>query len=364
MSKSHITFITQRIPIIVAPTLAYIGGVVAQLDGTTASAGCIVAIALALAAYTITSMRMWLVVATIASALTGSWRMASECMKTYECAAYLQKSSKLPDARIESIEATQGGTPKVQITLLNGTFRAYLIGESLAGCHVGDHICGGCIRPIAVHSRTQSWSLLRSGVHAMIFTQGNPQWIIRPTPQSNSLLRNQLDAMSARIQTAFGSLSPETATLANALFLGNTRFNAQCLEQLRSTCTQWGINHFLARSGIHLSIIAGCALGAMRYFPIHITLQYLVVLICILCYSLLTICSVSYYRALWMMCVYIAALVIARPPNILHSVCLVTLGTLLWNPALITALDFQLSFGLTVILALFTHGKHIATQNS
>jgi ComEC/Rec2-related protein len=145
------------------------------------------------------------------------------------------------------------------------------------------------------------------------------------------------------------------------LFLGNkkiTRHN----ELIREYCKYWGISHYLARSGLHLVLFAIATDLLFRFLPLPFIVKELTLLCIFIIYALLSWSSISFLRSLLMLCSYKIARLCIQQTNVLHILCLTTWYVLLVNPIQLFFLDFQLSFGITFLLALHTQIAHQKKQ--
>ena len=144
-------------------------------------------------------------------------------------------------------------------------------------------------------------------------------------------------------------LSKTTSNLFFLIFLGKK--DGKGIET-RSNFSWWGIIHYMARSGLHvmlLFIIINTSLSLLR-LP-HYIKNVCVLALCVL-YHILTWPSTSFIRALIIVICCQLCKIMKIPINITHLLHIAILICLLYNPASLFALDFQLTFALTYTLII------------
>lgn len=149
--------------------------------------------------------------------------------------------------------------------------------------------------------------------------------------------------------------SPLQRDTRNFLIVTLTGDTSYISKETRNIFADAGIAHILALSGMHISIIAGFLLIIL--FPINFTgrykLRYFFSVILIWCYILITGMSPSTVRAGIMASVYLVALIIERKNKALNSLFIAGLIILLFDPAAIFDIGFQLSFITVAGIILF-----------
>ncbi len=147
-------------------------------------------------------------------------------------------------------------------------------------------------------------------------------------------------------------MRPDVKELFNSLFLGKKISPSQYLNHLKQQHKQWGTSHYLARSGLHMTIFIMGWQALLKLFPLASALQYLIVSLLALLYAILSWQSISFFRALLIFLLAQVAMTLQRKTNTFLQVILASLLVLINNPFHLSFLDFQLSFGLTLALAL------------
>ncbi|MFC1845655.1 ComEC/Rec2 family competence protein [Candidatus Dependentiae bacterium] len=109
----------------------------------------------------------------------------------------------------------------------------------------------------------------------------------------------------------------------------------------------------MARSGLHLVIFMFLWGIIFSFIPLPFTYKQLALIGLGLFYCLLSWTSISFIRAISIFLLYKISPLLHKQGQLLHLLTIICLVTLIWNPAQLLFLDFQLSFGLTLALAWF-----------
>ncbi|MFH1644331.1 MAG: ComEC/Rec2 family competence protein [bacterium] len=144
-------------------------------------------------------------------------------------------------------------------------------------------------------------------------------------------------------------LTPLTFSYFSSIFLGNK--NNKNMTDLKIKFNNWGIIHYLARSGLHIVIFILLWTFLLRFIPITIFYKILFLILISFIYHMFSWPSISYYRAFYLFLFIQTGQLLNLQTNFLHLLSLVCLTILLFNPIQLFFLDFQLSFGLTLALA-------------
>ncbi len=222
------------------------------------------------------------------------------------------------------------------------------------------------LKTSAIKNNSYKRYLIKEKISATIFIQKalNYQIIYRPTFSLHRTIFHVRDTIFSALRKYIDRF---TFSLFSQIFLGNKNLNKKQLEKIKDLFAQWGISHYLARSGLHLVIFIIIWNYLLSCFPIPFFLNQILLIMLILIYSLLSWSSISYERALFMFLIYKLSLLAHRPCHYIHLIFLVTGLVLLFNPYQLFFLDFQLSFGLTLALAWFTYieaNKKLFSQKS
>lgn len=190
---------------------------------------------------------------------------------------------------------------------------------------------------------------LRSSIIGTIYCKGEQCTLL---PTSPTLLDITRTHVQEKIQSL---LSPEAYQLFTTIFLGAS---PKTMFSQRVAYMSWGISHYLARSGLHLVLLAGIIYWCMMILPLSLYIKRGITACFILIYSLLSTPSISFVRACIMLGCHISCFFIHIPAHTMHILSLTTLAILAYNPVYLFCLDFQLSFFLTYALILCTRPIH------
>jgi len=190
--------------------------------------------------------------------------------------------------------------------------------------------------------------LMKEGIAATAFKQEQPITLLsRNSISVTRWLFNTKQTLFGAFKTAINN---QTFAFFSAIFLGEKTALKQN-KALENPFKQWGIVHYLARSGLHLVIIISLCSFLLRWIPIGFLYKQLLLLISVTLYSLLTWSSISFMRALLIFFMYTACMLSRTPHHLMQLLLLCCFLFLLINPLYVLFLDFQLSFGLTFALA-------------
>lgn len=152
-------------------------------------------------------------------------------------------------------------------------------------------------------------------------------------------IRKQLTA------TYYKLLSEKNAGILTAMMLGDTNnLDADIKELYREN----GISHILAISGLHISLLGLTLYKIFRRLRVPLFLSTAFTLLFLYSYGILTGFGVSTNRAVVMMGVYMAALLVGRTYDLLSGTAFSALIILLQSPLEITSAGFLLSFGAVI----------------
>lgn len=181
----------------------------------------------------------------------------------------------------------------------------------------------------------------------------HPKWNIN---RFVAQLRNKLFHSLQR------ATNKETFALFSSIFLGNRTAVKKHMDYAKEPFKNWGISHYLARSGLHLVIFGLVWHFILGFLPLIFFWKQLFLLLLVTCYAFLSWSSVSFNRALIMFLIAKFCLLNKTRLHYVHLICLATSMVLICNPLQLFYLDFQLSFGLTFALAWFAHIQHYKKQ--
>lgn len=151
------------------------------------------------------------------------------------------------------------------------------------------------------------------------------------------------------VQSLSTRLSPGSMSLFNVLFLGCKSLFDPFMQEL--FCT-WGLSHVLARSGLHLSLLAWLLAQPSRFLIMPYPAQQLIIFLLLGLFMFFTPGTNSIHRSFVMTTIQFLAIIAGRVTSNLHILLFTALIMLFINPAILFALDFQLTFLLTFCVIL------------
>lgn len=182
-----------------------------------------------------------------------------------------------------------------------------------------------------------------------------PRLLYRPYLSVSRFCARLKNKILALIKT---HLSSTTAKLVSAMVLGYKIARDHEWFDIQDNMQKWGIVHYLARSGLHVTLVIILLLSILGWIPLHIRIKRLAAVLLLTIFALLTWMSVSFQRALTTFFLGIFAQSFYLPIQSLQLLCASALLICIINPWHIFFLDFQLSFLMTGLLILFFDRQH------
>ncbi len=181
-----------------------------------------------------------------------------------------------------------------------------------------------------------------------------PQFIVKTTShlplliKINCLFTQVRDSVARSLKNKMKS---DNFFLFSSLFLGAPVEKTVEMDFLKQRFAEWGISHYLARSGLHVVIMLLLWQAVMRMIPLGIILKNIILLCIVGICTALSWSSVSFTRAIisygiTRFCLFGKVQVLA-----LNTVALACIFVLCINPFHLFFLNFQLSFLLALALA-------------
>lgn len=164
--------------------------------------------------------------------------------------------------------------------------------------------------------------------------------------------KNIVTHTKAPTQTSLLHENKIADTLIQTIVLG-IKINHPLYTHIKNTCNWWGIRHYLARSGLHFSIIFFFILYLLTFLPVPWYIkQSIISLLCITVYTC-TWYSVSFLRSFLFYLLITACNIFHVRIVSIHLLNLTFCIVLLYNPYTLCFLDFQLTFAATYLLLWF-----------
>jgi competence protein ComEC len=203
---------------------------------------------------------------------------------------------------------------------------------------------------------------LKEGILFTAFTHHNDY----TTHEKSSLtvlakIGSYLSSLRDNIVNRLKNKMPDSCyTLFASLFLGAPDTGS---AELKEHFNAWGIAHYLARSGLHVIIMLLIWNYLLRYVPMGLIKKNLLLSLVLVVCSALSWSSVSFTRALLSYLMGTLLFMSGFQQHALNMISFICLLILVYNPFYLFFLNFQLSFGLTCVLA-WLHELTLQTQRS
>lgn len=257
------------------------------------------------------------------------------------CSAHEAETTMRLVVSIEGIGKSQLTTPSV--------FPAIKAGDIIS-------FTGELHTPENMHDLPDEWDmesfLHRQGIIATAFLRPEQIDIIG---QSNAFIWK-----IKRLQTAIisllgaSSLSDDTTSFLIATITGD---DSLLSTETRNTYSSSGLAHILALSGLHVGIIAFVI--AVILFPLYLAghnrTRFIITIIILWLYAIMTGLSPSVTRAVIMTSVYLIGIIIQRHYSSMNALCCAALIILIFSPMSLYSAGFQLSFAAVVSILLFAN---------
>lgn len=191
--------------------------------------------------------------------------------------------------------------------------------------------------------------LTKENIHASFFLLTKKQIFLKNRPDQ-SYARIFWNLREKTYQRIKQKLSPLSTAFLGLLFLGKKKFNET--DSLRNLFNEWGLAHYLARSGLHIVLLMSIWSFLLAFIPLNLWIKRFFLVAISIIYACLSWTSTSFFRALWVFMLASMGKLIWQHVNILHLLSLICLIMLILNPINLFFLDFQLTFCLTLALLL------------
>lgn len=195
----------------------------------------------------------------------------------------------------------------------------------------------------------------KQGIIATGYLGKEQPFIIKAQPPTiTSWLYNTRERL---LNTITSQLSPQARLLFSSIFLGYKTAKSPISDTLYEQFQWWGISHYLARSGLHLVMFVIILNALFMFLPISLIFKQAITTVCIITYIFFSWSSISFIRSIIMIFCYMACSMLKMQHHALHTISLACFAILCYNPSHLFALDFQLSFVLTLALILLHHAN-------
>lgn len=195
---------------------------------------------------------------------------------------------------------------------------------------------------------TNLWSM-RERILALALPK---KWGLKKIKQRQLSFTQKITAFKEQLlATTLEKMNTSTGKLYGSVFLGKKLIEAS--DDYRELFCFWGLSHFLARSGLHVSIFAAIIWWLLSFLSfISIFIRSFLALCMLVLYAILSWQSISFYRAFMTLSLILIAKMLKQKSLTVHLICLVAIWILLNNPFELFCADFQLSFSLAFALMI------------
>ena len=195
--------------------------------------------------------------------------------------------------------------------------------------------------------------LAREGVTTTSFIKDLPYTVVnRPKKSYLNWLFWQRELLQIKLRR---KMSRKTFTLFSSLFVGNKQSVKRVLAPYKKHFKQWGVIHYLARSGLHLIIFIMIWNFLFNFISCNFFIKHVLICVISIVYLIFSWSSLSFLRAFYVYFFYKSALFLNMSLHPLHAISTVCIILLLYNPLHLFFLDFQLSFFLSFCLLWISH---------
>lgn len=189
--------------------------------------------------------------------------------------------------------------------------------------------------------------LIKSGLVA--YLRSHPEKIVVTHHPQKSLRRAISTLRNTILESAKKRLSPQTFALFTSIFWGKHAVDQRQLNNIREHFRPWGILHYLARAGLHVTMLIILLEKMISFLPLPFMVRTVLGATLIGGYALLTWSSISFLRAIIVFAILILCTLLWTPSHGLYRLTLACFLILVWNPSQLFFLDFQLSFLVTAV---------------
>ncbi len=241
------------------------------------------------------------------------------------------------------IHNMQGNDKTLYFYTTNYTIQIYT--KEVDEIKVGDTIALYNIRLKKNNKASFKKYLIKENIITISFIENLSYKILESPPFSASRLI--FNIKKKIYNTLKKKVTPSSFGFFSSLFLGNKNINKPYLERISNQFKQWGILHFLARSGLHLVIFILIWELVFSLMPFNFIIKQILLIVFSVIYFLLSWSSISFIRAFIIFLLAKWCILNKHPLHFMHILLLTCCIILFTNPMQLFFLDFQLSFLLT-----------------
>jgi len=191
--------------------------------------------------------------------------------------------------------------------------------------------------------------LERQNIFAVINTKENNITVLSRNYKSNPILRYTY-LVREKLKNRFIEKMPlDSGAFLRAILLGD---RSELPKHIQHAFKNSGTMHILAISGLHVGIIALVIIYLLRVLRIRREFSYIVTILFLIFFALLTLSRPSVLRAVVMACIFLIGMLLGRRVDVYNSLGIAGLFILIRNPKDLFNVGFQLSF-LAVIFIVY-----------
>lgn len=210
------------------------------------------------------------------------------------------------------------------------------------------------------HQPSYALFLLKESIHATLYNPSIETVHIAQKKSYSSSTKLFFYDLEMRIAK---KISRTTQLFFSSFFFGSKKYNGADHYHIKEYFNRWGINHFLARSGLHVSLIVVLLLAGSRMLILPFYARQTLIITFLIGYNVLSYFSVSFMRAIITALLVLWCITVKIPINSLHLLLISLIIVLLYNPFFALFLDFQLTYLLTAGLCCLSLIKNRQTTS-
>lgn len=167
----------------------------------------------------------------------------------------------------------------------------------------------------------------------------------------NVITRKMNELKNIMIQKIKNLLPTENTSICIGLLLGDQSF---ITEEIKESFRQSNLSHMLAISGSHIAYLLPAVLTFFSIFPLHQRFKKCIGIVFLIFFMLLVGFAPSIVRACLMSMYILLAQILYKKADVYQSLGISTIIILLGNPYALLDIGFQLSYGGTIGIVLFS----------
>ncbi|NQV04759.1 MAG: ComEC/Rec2 family competence protein [Candidatus Omnitrophica bacterium] len=183
--------------------------------------------------------------------------------------------------------------------------------------------------------------LQRQNIFAVINTKEDNVRVLSYNYRVNPVLRYSYLIRERLKNQIIKNMPLETGSFLRAILLGD---RSELSQGLKANFKNSGTMHILAISGLHVGLIALSILYLLKSLRIKRELTYIVTILFLIIFVLLTLSRPSVTRAVVMACIFLVGMLLGRRVDAYNSLGVAALFILVRNPKDLFNVGFQLSF--------------------